>query len=90
MSLYEEIKEGLEKAIKYEVENKLAPSKPTATFTYPSQPVKYIEQLPFVGDDGIYYPIEEYAPGGCMSNYKLIISKEMFVEAYNKWIRGEE
>ena len=37
----------------------------------------------FVGDDGIYVPSEVY---GC---HKLLMSKDIFVEAYNKWINGE-
>jgi hypothetical protein len=35
-------------------------------------------------------PYQEYVPEGCASAYKLVMSKEMFVEAYNKWIKGEE
>jgi hypothetical protein len=54
----------------------------------PKKPV-YIKQEPRVDDDGIWIPYEEYVPEGCASNYKLVMSKEMFVEAYNKWIKGE-
>lgn len=43
----------------------------------PSEPVK-----PYVNDDGIYIPYE-YDP----RYHKLLISKELFVEAYNKWIK---
>ena len=50
---------------------------------------KYIQQHPYVGDDGIYTPVESYVPEGCAGAYKLIMTKEMFVEAYNKWIKGE-
>ncbi len=49
----------------------------------------YVKQEPRVDDDGIWMPYEEYVPEGCASNYKLIMSKEMFVAAYNKWIKGE-
>lgn len=45
---------------------------------------------PYVGDDGIYVPCKDYVPAGCAATYKMILSKEMFVEAYNKWIKGEE
>lgn len=48
---------------------------------------KYIKQEPYVGDDGMYVPCEEYVEEGCASNYKCILTKEMFVEAYNKWIK---
>ena len=49
---------------------------------------KYVEQFPFVDDDGIYVPLEQYVPEGCVSNYKCLITKELFVEAYNKWIKN--
>lgn len=52
------------------------------------KPDVYVKQFPFVDDDGIYIPLEEYAPEGCASNYKCVMTKEMFVEAYNKWIKG--
>lgn len=42
--------------------------------------------VPHVGDDGIYVP---YVIGDRVYS-QLLISKEMFVEAYNKWIKGEE
>lgn len=50
---------------------------------------KYVKQLPFVDDDGIYVPLEEYAPEGCVSNYRCLMTKELFVEAYNKWIKND-
>lgn len=46
----------------------------------PAEPVKA-----FVDDDGIYVPYEYDS-----RYHKLLISKELFVEAYNKWIRGEK
>ena len=49
----------------------------------------YIKQEPYVDDNAIYVPCEAYVPEGCASNYKAIITKELFVEAYNKWIKGE-
>ena len=53
------------------------------------KPDVYVKQFPFVDDDGIYIPLEEYVPEGCASNYKCVMTKEMFVEAYNKWIKGK-
>ena len=47
----------------------------------------HIKQHPYVGDDGIYVPCEEYVPEGCSSAYRCVLTKEMFVEAYNKWIK---
>lgn len=58
--------------------------------TLPSRQEVYVKQYPYVSDTGIYVPFEEYAQAGCASNYKLLISKELFVEAYNKWIKGAE
>lgn len=51
---------------------------------------KYIKQEPYVGDDGIWAPVEAYVPEGCASSYKLVMSKEMFIEAYNKWIKNAD
>lgn len=52
-------------------------------------PVIEVKQEPRIDDDGIWTPICEYVPEGMVSNYRLVISKEMFIEAYNKWIKGE-
>ena len=50
----------------------------------------YVKQEPYVvDDDGIWIPYEAYVPKGFSSNYRLFMSKDMFVEAYNKWIKGE-
>lgn len=42
------------------------------------EPVK-----PYVGNDGIYIPYE-YDP----RYHRQLISRELFIEAYNKWIKG--
>ena len=47
----------------------------------------YVKQEPYVDDDGIYVPVNEYVPDGFSSMYRCIITKELFVEAYNKWIK---
>lgn len=59
---------------------------PSVRIKMPTEPV-YIKQEPYIGDDGIYYPAEEYVPEGQSSYYKQIISKDLFIEAYNKWIK---
>jgi hypothetical protein len=38
----------------------------------------------FVDDEGIYVPYEQNP-----IYHKLLISKDLFIEAYNKWIKGE-
>ena len=50
---------------------------------------EYVRCYPYVGDDGIYMPCQEYVLDYCDPTYRLVLSKEMFVEAYNKWIKGE-
>ncbi len=50
----------------------------------------YVRQLPYVDDHGIYVPEKEYMPAGTESAYKCLITKEVFIEAYNKWIKGNK
>ena len=50
----------------------------------------YTRQEPYIDDYGIYVPEETYVPQGTRGSYKCIITKELFVEAYNKWIEGEK
>lgn len=49
---------------------------------YPS----YVKQEPYVNDEGIWIPCEEYVQEGHASTYRCVLTKEMFIEAYNKWI----
>ena len=49
----------------------------------------YIKQNPYIDDDGLWMPCELYALEGCVSEYYMMISKELFVEMYKKWIKGE-
>lgn len=49
---------------------------------------RYIRQMPYVDNNGIYVPINKYVPEGTESMYKCVMTKELFVEAYNKWIVG--
>lgn len=48
----------------------------------------YIKQEPYIDDTGIWIPVKEYIPEGYASIYKCFITKELFVEAYNKWIKN--
>ena len=50
----------------------------------------YIRQYPYVNDDGIYVPEKEFVPEGCTSTYKCVITKDLFVEAYSRWIADEK
>lgn len=56
-----------------------------ATLVRPSD--VYVKQNPYVDDDGIYVPVNEYVQEGCAGTYRLVLSREMFVEAFNKWIK---
>ena len=52
-------------------------------------PIVEVKQEPRIDDKGIWVPVREYMPENMVPSYLLLISKEMFVEAYNKWIKGE-
>ena len=49
---------------------------------------KYIKQEPYVGEDAIYVPTVPYVAEGEFGIYKTLITKDLFVEAYNKWIKN--
>lgn len=51
--------------------------------------VRYVRQEPYVNDYGIFVPEKSCVPEGCTSVFNCLITKEMFVEAYNKWIKGD-
>lgn len=48
----------------------------------------YIKQEPYVDSDGIYVPVHEYVPEGTVSAYQCVMTRKIFVEAYNKWIKN--
>ena len=52
--------------------------------------VEWVKQEPYVDETGIWVPLSPYVEEGTCSNYKMLISKELFVEAYTKWIKGAE
>ena len=47
---------------------------------------KYIRQEPYVDENGIYVPVHPYVQEGMGSAYRCVMTKEMFVEAYNRYI----
>lgn len=49
---------------------------------------EYVQNPSYVNDDGIWVPCHPYTFKGTASAYKMLISKDLFIEAYNKWIRG--
>lgn len=50
----------------------------------------YWKQNPYVADDGIYVPLNEQVRIGTASVYRNLIPKEVFVEAYNKYIKKDD
>lgn len=50
---------------------------------------EYVRNSPYIDDEGIWVPCHEYSPKGTASTYTMLISKDLFIEAYNKWIRGK-
>lgn len=48
---------------------------------------EYRKAEPMINDDGIWMPAQSIVPAELEPVYKLVMTKEMFVEAYNKWIK---
>lgn len=44
---------------------------------------------PYVDDDGIYMPVHEYVYEGMQTEYKLVLTKELFQEAFKEYILKE-
>lgn len=50
---------------------------------------EYVKNFPYIDDDGIWTPCHSYSLKGTASAYNLLISKDLFIKAYNMWIKGE-
>ena len=50
----------------------------------------YILQEPYVSNDGIYVPLSPYVKKGTCSHYKCVMTKELVIQAYNKFINGNK
>lgn len=44
---------------------------------------------PYIGEDGIYVPVHEYVYEGAATEYQLLMTKEMFQEAFKEYIVKE-
>ena len=44
---------------------------------------------PYVAEDGIYMPVHEYIYDGVPTEYKLVLTKEIFQEAFKEYILKE-
>lgn len=51
---------------------------------------EYVKNSPYINDDGIWVPCHPYTLKGTASEYRMFMSKEMFIDAYNRWIKGED
>ena len=54
-----------------------------------TKPRELIKLEPRVSEDGIYVPIEEYVYDDQPRHYRCVMTKEIFVEAYKKYILEE-
>lgn len=43
----------------------------------------------YIGEDGIYVPVHEYVYDGTATEYNLLMTKEMFQEAFKEYIIKE-
>ena len=43
-----------------------------------------------IDDEGIWMPVNDFVPEGCETGYKLVVPKDIFIEAYNRWIKEKE
>ena len=50
---------------------------------------EYVLNTLYIDDKGIWAPCHAYTLKGTASSYNMIISKDLFIEAYNRWIKGE-
>lgn len=48
----------------------------------------WVKQEPYIDECGMWMPVNEYVKQGSASTYRCVMTREMFVEAYNKWIKN--
>ena len=44
---------------------------------------------PYVAEDGIYMPLHDYVYEGVVTEYRLVLTKELFQEAFKEYIVKE-
>ena len=56
-------------------------------------PINYYPELrraePYVAEDGIYMPLHDYIYEGVATEYQLVLTKEIFQEAFKEYIVKE-
>ena len=50
----------------------------------------YVMTHPFVDNEGIWMPVSSYVREDEFPAYRLVVPKEIFIEAYNMWIKGAD
>ena len=50
------------------------------------QKVEWIKNEPYVDDSGIYVPVNEYTQKGYSATYRMVMSADVFKEAFRKYI----
>lgn len=60
-----------------------------ASGTYDNHIVTWEKTKSKIDDEGIWEPKVDFVLRGSTPDYKLIIPKDMFIEAYNRWIKGD-
>lgn len=50
--------------------------------------VEFTTHEPYINDDGIYIPMYPETPKGTDTPYQLVMTREMFVEAYDRYINS--
>lgn len=60
-----------------------------ASGTYDNHIVTWERTKPKIDDEGIWEPKVDFVPIGRTPDYRLTIPKDVFIEAYNRWIRGD-
>ena len=56
-------------------------------------PINYYPELrraePYVAEDGIYMPLHDYVYEGVVTEYRLVLTKELFQEAFKEYMLKE-
>ena len=50
---------------------------------------EWVVNKPYIDDTGLWVPQNQYRLKGTSCCYKQLITKELFIEMFNKWIKEE-
>ena len=57
--------------------------------SHTSEQPEWFKAMPKVTDDAILMPMQPIYQTGTAVSYKTVMTREVFIEAYKKWILGE-